>query len=333
MAYERSDFFFDWDGRHYLLIADEGYPPLHPPEGGYRAEAAFFPLLPMLTRGLATIAPLSTTASAVVVATVTSLTAAVAVWFLMRQELGGDAGGTRGIALWVAWPASLSLSMFYSDALMVAAAALCLLALRRRLWFVAGVAALLASAARPNGIVLVLPCAWAALQAIRQHRDLLAVVAPLLAPLGAIGYFAFLHLRFGDFWMWFEAQRLGWGQEASFTRLFLVRALIDGLREPDARFDLLIAGSAGVVALALLLWMWRDRISPEAALYATGIVVLALASSFGASTPRFVLQAFPLFIAPARRLQGVPFTFTAMVMSGGLAMMTILATATRLLLP
>lgn len=333
VAYDRADFFFDWDGAHYRRIAAEGYPPLHPPEGGYRADAAFFPLLPLLARALSSFTFLSISASGVLIATLSSLTAVVAVWFAVRDEVADDATATRSLALWVAWPASFSLSMFYSDALMVTAAAACLLALRRRMWLVAGVAALLASAARPNGAILVLPCAWAAVEAIRRDRDLRSLVAPALAPLGTLAYFAYLYAEFDDLWMWFEAQRLGWGQEASLTRFFLVSALVDGIRQPDARFDLLIAGAAGLAAVALVIWMWRDRVTPEYAIFATGIIAVALLSSFGASTPRFVLQAFPLFIAPARRLRQAVFTPVVMASCGGLALMTVLITATRQLLP
>jgi hypothetical protein len=51
-GYRRLPFFSDWDEGVFLRIAHSGYPQLRSPGGGFDATAAFFPLLPLLIRGV-----------------------------------------------------------------------------------------------------------------------------------------------------------------------------------------------------------------------------------------------------------------------------------------
>src|SRR5258708_40318657 len=84
-GYSRGSFFLDWDGAAYLYVARHGYPPLYPPGGGYLAHAAFFPLLPWLTRWLGSLTHLPLEASAFVIVTLSGLGAAVGIWWLALE--------------------------------------------------------------------------------------------------------------------------------------------------------------------------------------------------------------------------------------------------------
>ena len=70
--------------------------------------------------------------------------------------------------------------------MLIVLACVCFWFLLEERWLLAGVAAALASATRPNGVALVAACAVAAFIAIRQRRDWWSLVAPLLAPIGFI---------------------------------------------------------------------------------------------------------------------------------------------------
>ena len=74
-------------------------------------------------------------------------------------------------------------------------------------WLLAGVAAGLATATRPNGIALFAACAVAAAIAIHRRRDWLSLIAPLLAPVGFISFQLFLPGHTGESWPWFRVQR------------------------------------------------------------------------------------------------------------------------------
>ena len=333
-GYDRSKLFLDWDAQHYFYIAQNGYPPLYPPEGGYLAHTAFFPLLPWLTRALDVITPFSLRFTAFAVANLTALAAVVAVWLLARDTFASDERkATNAVVLLVMWPASIAFSMFYSDALFIALAAACLLALRHEHWVWAGVAAMFATATRPNAIALGAACAWAALTAIRKRRDYRALIAPALVPLGMLAYFVYLQVALGDFFMWFEAEEVGWGGGFDFGRHFVVDLVVEGLRHPTARLDLLMSGAAGLLGIALLVWAIVDRMPIEQILFAGVVLVMALGASFGASIPRYVMDAFPLVFAPAARLTPNGTVVSAAFSAGLLALFSLLVMLTRLTTP
>jgi hypothetical protein len=300
-AYRRSSFFLDWDGAHYLYIAQNGYPPLYPPEGGYLAYSAFFPLLPWLTRWLSWVTHLPLTTSAFLIVTSAGLAAAVGIWWLALETLGDREGAKRTVMLAMVWPASFVLSMNYNDGLLIAFAAGCLIALRRQRWIWAGVAAILASLTRPDGVALTLACAWCAFSAIRATHSLRPLVAPLMAPLGMVGYFTFLAIRLHDPLLWFKAEQRGWNAGFDFGHTYF-RNLTLVVREPTKHLDLVPSVVAGIVFILLILWACFERLPVEQILYSGAILVLTLGSGFGGSIPRFAFHAFPLLIAPGKRL-------------------------------
>ncbi|HET9077308.1 MAG TPA: mannosyltransferase family protein [Acidimicrobiales bacterium] len=301
-GYRRMGFFTDWDATPYLSIAEHGYPPPYPPTGGFDAHIAFFPLLPGLIRALHLVG-VGDRSAGILVANAATLTALCVLWILAR-EVTSPSTASRTAVLLAFWPASFVLSMIYSDSLLILFAAGCLLALIRQRWMTAGALGLLASAARPNGLVLVLCCAWAAGNQWRKRRALYPLVSVVLAPLGAAGYFAYLWDRFGSPTIWFTAEHRGWGQGFDFGRRWVSDILV-ALQHPTGRVDLVASSVAGIIAIALVAWMIRERLPAVLTIYSAGIVVLALGSGFGGSIPRFCLDAFPMFIAPAIRLKGV----------------------------
>ena len=333
-GYRRSKFFFDWDAWHYLTIARDGYPPLFPPEGGYRAESAFFPLLPWLTRWVDVVTPFPLRHTAIGVALLVSLGSVVMLWLLAEATLADERAATRAVVLVVLWPSSVVLSMFYSDGLFILLAAACFLAVRRDRWLLAGLAALLATATRPNAIALAPALGVAALLAWRRTGSFRPFVAPLLAPLGMLGYFLFLHVRLGNFFLWFEAEEQGWGAEGfDFGRHFVQDLLLDGLRQPTERFDFVMSAIAGLIGIALLVWAVRVRLPVEQLVYAAIALALVLGAGFGASIPRYVMDAFPLFFAPAARMRDEGAAAWGFVSAGLLGCFTLVVAVTRLVTP
>ncbi|HEX4979425.1 MAG TPA: glycosyltransferase family 39 protein [Acidimicrobiales bacterium] len=335
-GYDPGSLRFDWDAQHYLYIAEHGYPPLYPPEGGYLAHTAFFPLLPWATRALDLVTPFSLRTTATLVAQVSGALAAVMVWLLARETVGGDRRAAIATAFVVLWPASVVFSMFYTDALFVALGAACLLALRRRWWLAAGAAAMFASALRPTGAALGAACAWAAVAEIASKRttgSLRSLIAPALAPLGGLAYFTFLYVKFDDFFLWFEAEEVGWGGGFDFGRHFVSDHVMQGLAHPVRDFGLFVSGVAGLCVLALLVWAIVDRLPAEHVVMSAVVVVLALGTGFGASVPRYLLGAFPLAFVPARRLPDLAAGGVAMVAAAGLAVFTLVIALTRVVAP
>jgi hypothetical protein len=300
-GYRRPSFFSDWDAAHYLTIARSGYPQLQSAGHGFDATAAFFPLLPLLTRVVHEATRLSVRTSGVLVATAAALAAFCVIWALFR-EIVGARRATIALAFLAAWPASFVLSMVYSDGLLLLFAAACLLALRHERWWPAFAFSVLAGMSRPDGIVLAVCCAWAAYAAWKQTRRWLPWITVLGAPIGFAGYLAYLWHALGTPKAWYTAEHRGWHNGFDFGKAFWSHAFT-ALHHPTARIDLVASTLAGIVGIALVLWMIHDRLPATLTIYAAGIVGLAVGSSFGGSIPRFCLDAFPIFLVPAVRFR------------------------------
>lgn len=322
-----------WDGQHYLQIVREGYPPTLPggADGTAQSVHAFFPGFPMLVRAVVAVTGLAPNTAAVVTTMVMGAVAAALVWLLAR-DLAGEEVATRAVLLFSFFPGSFVLGMIYSEGAFLAFAAACLLALHRRWWVVAGLAAAAAGATRPTGLVLVACCGWAAFEAVRRRRDWLALAAPALAPLGFVVWSLFLAAHTGSATSWLRSQQDGWGQGFDFgahtgrsVGSFLIHPLDDFNR------SVCVLTIAAVVAGGVLMWRWR----PPAVLwiYTAGIIAPAVLSAILTSTPRFALTAFPLQIAAARSLSGTAFAVTLAQCAALMAMLMLMAETSLVFTP
>lgn len=324
-----------WDGQHYVTIITQGYPATPPQGSGGTAQTvhAFFPGYPLLVRGLRSLTGMAAIPAAVAVSIMLATVAAALIWLLAR-DLTDEAVATRAVALFSFFPASFVLGMAYSEAVFLAFAAGCLLALHRRQWLIAGLAAAAAGATRPTGLVLALCCLWAAMAAVRRRREWLALAAPLLAPLGFVAWSVFLEVHTGSGTAWLRSHERGWNQGFDLgvnTAVYIGRFMAAPLRN----FNLTVAvPTLAVLAVGLvLLWRWRPRPPVIIFIYTLGIVVPAVASAVLISTPRFVLSAFPLHIAVARSLTGNAFAVVLAVSAATMAMLMMVALLTFSLTP
>jgi hypothetical protein len=295
-----------WDGGWYIDTAIIGYQHQLPMADGHVAQNffAFFPLYPMSIRLFHGFG-LSPLKAALVVSALAGAIAAVLVWFLLERLWGRDAAD-RGTALFCFFPGSVVFSLAYSEALMLALAAGCLLALVSRRWLIAGVLAALGTATRPNALALVAACAWAAGVAVWKRREWRALLAPALAPVGFVTYMAFVGERTGMADAWYRTQHEAWGERIS--PLALWHHLQDFVEHPfaNANVDLRVYGAV-FIAITLILLI---RARPPGAIlaYTIVVVVLALGAQTLGARPRFVLTAFPLVAVLGRYVRGVGFS-------------------------
>lgn len=335
----------EWDGSWYLSVAVQGYPSA-PPELYGQAVAnnlVFFPLYPLTIRGLSRITGLSALSSGVVIALFFGLVATLLLWVLV-ERVCDEQVAHRSILLFCFFPSSVFLSMVYAESLMLTLTMLCLLALlsaRRqkygpalsRRWVGAGVAGALATASRPNAVALCACCLWEAVRAIRRDREWNAAIAPLLAPVGFVGFMLFLWARTGEPAAWFRVEHEAWGERfdfgiQSFKEIWMTAP--DPLGVPP-EMALQVLGLAFTLAAGYLLWRWR----PPAviAIYTAAILFLCLSSSILGARPRFVLTAFPLIVAVARALDGWHFAVVLSVSVLAMIGLAMVYTAPMLAVP
>ena len=319
-----------WDASWYLLIARYGYfpPPAQFPIA-HGSATAFFPVWPLLLRGLSDVSGLTPVVVGVGLAFVIGAAASVAIWYLVRRLCDAEVAD-RAVVLWVFFPGAVVLSMVYSEALAILLCAVCLLALLERRWLVAGLAAGVATGVHPEAVVLVLCCLWAAGVAVREDRDWWALTAPVLSVAGVAGYFLYLWNATGDLLGWYHVERDQWGGTGFYhDTVFVVRQSFTHPHDLEAVVPAL--GLLFALAGVYLMIRWRPPVVIW--IYTIGILVSAFDSNMVGARPRVLLTAFPLIVAVARRVGPAAFGTVAAVSGFLLATMTFLLFSLVLVAP
>jgi hypothetical protein len=274
-----------WDARWYRMVAGSGY--LLVP--GRQSDPAFFPLYPVLMRGLHATG-LGYTTSGLVLANAGFLVALVA-FYALTQTMFSDSMARRAVAYLAVFPFGFAFSMVYPESIVLALIALAALAAMRGRWGWAAACAAAAALARPEGLFVALPLAALAWQ--QRHelspRSRGVAIGAVLAPFAAIGSFSlYLWHVLGDPMAWSQAQR-AWGRE--FSPVGAVRA-VEGLGRAFAH-DAWVTRDvvAVVVYLALLAVAARAGVSWPWLVSGLAIVVLPLFSGSFDSIDRFGLLA------------------------------------------
>ena len=293
-----------WDGRWYVRIALHGY-PTSVPQGDFYAgtgrqvqsSVAFFPLYPLLVRGLDRVLPGGADVAGAVLALLIGALATVLVW-MVAERVADRQVADRAAVLFAFSPGAFVLTLVYAEGLLVLLSAACLLALLERRWLLAGVMAALAGATRPNATAVMLACAWAAAVAISNERDWRAAAAPVLAPLGMLAFFVFLWWHTGETLIWFRVESQGWGERIDFGRSNL-GVFADLFTRPLHNPNHLVLAASMVAAVVLMVILVRAKLPAILNVYTLSGLGLVLASHINAR-PRFIFVAFPLVIALAK---------------------------------
>lgn len=145
-----------WDGAWYERIATEGYPDQLPvnTQGQVRQnEWAFYPVFPLLAKGLMLLTGLPFAVAGPVMATALGYAAAVMMGLMLRERVGA-AAALGGVALFAAFPAAPTLQVAYTESLATLLLCAVLWLLIRERWWAAGAVALLTGLARPIALPL-----------------------------------------------------------------------------------------------------------------------------------------------------------------------------------
>lgn len=314
--------FLVWDSGLYLQLIEHPYLSNPPDRGVY----AFFPLFPMLGHALTVFPGLGALEAGLVVGALAGAAAAVVLWLLCRSLLGEQVAD-RAVALFAFFPASFVMSGLYAEGVMIAVSAGCLYALVTRQWLLAGVLAAVGTASRPNAVALIAACAWASLAAIALRREWRSLVAPLLSPLGILGFFALLRVRTGSWSTWFDVERDLWHER--FTLLAMRDQWNYFWGAPFANTNTTAVWFGALLGLVGLVLLVRARLPFVLTVYTVVVLALAACSATLGPRPRFVMTAFPLFFAYALHLRGVAFSAVlgiSATLLGGLALMTVSTT-------
>jgi len=296
-----------WDGGWFQRVAVDGYPHGYTfgTNGELEAnELAFFPLYPMLIRGVSALGVSAGTAG-IAVAWAASVGAAVAL-HLLGTSLYGKRAGWALVAICCSAPVSVVLSMAYSEGLFLALVAGMLVAAHRRVWWAAGLLGLGAALTRPTGAAAAVALAVAVIIELRRpdaRNKWVAVLAALAALAGVPAFLGWVALRVGDPSAWFKIQSAGWGTAFDYgasTLTFLGKTLSSGDGWIPVSVALLLLVAFGAAAVALFGRPWL----PLAVYGILAMVLVYGQAGFYHSKPRLLLPVLltllPAVVAAAR---------------------------------
>ena len=309
----------NWDGMWYLSTAATGYP--HHVELTTQNTLGFFPLYPLLMRVTGRGLGVPYWQSGLAISLVTGAIATVLIGRLARMWWG-EGAARRAVLFFCLFPGSIVFSMVYTEGLLLALVAGCMLAIERRRWLLAGVLAGLSTAVGPVALAIIPACGVAALAEFRRRgwrdgRSWRSLLAPVLAPAGIGGFAIFLWIWTGTPFASFQTQRYDWHETTTPLALYRVaKTLIEqaigvaGPPHPNVDLNLVAAllGTAFLVWALIHLWRSRGHVPLYAIVWTVVIGFMTVTSNATPPNARMLICAFPAVLVVAAHLRGRAYT-------------------------
>ncbi|MBE3558952.1 MAG: glycosyltransferase family 39 protein [Ktedonobacteraceae bacterium] len=314
-----------WDTGHYIHIATYGYTE------SWRT--AFFPLYPLLIKGLS---PLVTSPliAGLLISNIAGLIMCTVLYQLVREDFEHEMA-RRTVLFLSLFPTAFFFLAAYNESLFLCLVLLCFYHIRRGHWWLAGLFGMGASLTRSAGVFLLLPFCY---EYLRQHEfrwttlrpQLTNAISMALIPLG-VGIFAFYcYARFDDALAFSHAQS-HWGRYFTVPwwgamKSFFAIKHSSGLLSFQALHNLLDLVPTLLILTLILLGLfgpWRfPRSYLSYSLYAITLFLFLQSVPINwiafplQSQGRYMLEIFPAFIVLARLGEYEPLQLTYRMVSG-----------------
>ncbi len=320
-----------FDAGFYVDIAMHGYwsaSTLHT-----YSNWAFYPLFPMLIYPLGHLFGGSLDAfelAGLLISNVAALVAVSYLYLLVHREFGMQIA-SRTLILLALFPTSFYLSAIYSESVFLACSVACIYYAREHHWWLAGLCGGLATLARAQGILLLVPVLWeywqvlsdryaplpdgnsgastreqarhwlssrlrGPLLAARGLRNWLSLFALALIPAGLLAFMLYAKIQTGDFLATFHNQKWGWGRHFEFPWQTLSDTLTHPLAANPMEWNFwLLNLLAAAIFLGFTVWAFR-KLPLTYAFYTLVMVLLPISTSRLNSVSRYYLVVFPALI-------------------------------------
>jgi Mannosyltransferase (PIG-V) len=288
-----------FDGLWFLRIAAHGY-------ANGDGSAAFFPLYPIIIRGVSFAIGGHPLAAALLISNASFAGSLVVMYALTMREIGSVDVARRSVLYVAVFPTSFFFLAPYSESLFLLLVLLMFWFVRKDRWAPAALAAAGAALTRNLGVLLVVPLAVEAYQQWRSHgRYLVRRLAWSLAPvLAVIPYLLYWQAVSGD-WLAPKNQQANWDRVPENPLLTMAKGTHEAWRwigiYPGGYhlLDWLIVVPVLAAAVYVLVrfrptygaYVWASLLPP---------LVFVFAGRPLMSLPRFALTLFPIFWAFAR---------------------------------
>jgi hypothetical protein len=295
-----------WDVMHYVEIAYLGYAHHEP-------LSAFFPLFPLLIRGLGTLfggSIMADYAAGILLANGCFYGVLVLFYYLVWKDYGQTVA--RYALIYLAFnPYGIFFFVGYTESLFLLLSLAVFIFLRRGGvldWWLAGLCGCLAALTRPTGIILLVPFLVLFVQRFgictiftreNWQQKLNAVLAMALVPAGLLIYLGYLWITFGNPWIFRLEETVIWQRYTAFPWVGTVEAIkaVELVRlfwERDIA-DLTFT----FVPLIVLIAGWK-RLPLHYSLFSAAMVLFVLCQPCQfeglMSVPRYLLVGFPIIL-------------------------------------
>jgi hypothetical protein len=303
--YLKSPFLWAWanfDGEHYLSIAQWGYKPL---------QYFFFPVFPLITRLISQIFDSSLKTylfSGLLLNHLFLFIAIYGFWKLINLDYS-ESIAKKTLILLLLFPTSFFFICFYNESLFLMLVVWSFYLARKKKWFISSILAGIAGATRVIGILLLpaLIIEWFLQRKKEKKGNIFSLLSILFfSPLGLIIYLVYLQMRVGDPLEFFHTVGL-FGAQRSTNLILLPQVfyryifkILPSLDFPNfiASFPIVLESFMGSLFLILIIvGIFRIRFSYWL-FFAGGYLIPTLAGSFS-SLSRYVVVLFPAFILMA----------------------------------
>lgn len=293
--------FGNFDGVHYLTIANSGYMAQY--------TQVFFPLYPMFLGMLNFIGSFQ---AGLMVSNLLFLVSLFLYFKLLIVDYSQNTA-FKSILLILLLPTSFYFGSVYSESLFLSLALLCLIFIRKKNFLIAGVFAGLASATRIFGLgllmvliiefFLIMKCQKIALNS---SKFLSGVLGILMAPLGFVVYAVYLQVKFGD-WLFFLNAQPVFGAERSNQPFILlpqvffryIKILLTVPIDSLIYFNAALEFSVAILFLILIIFSFK-KVRLSYWIFSSVCFILPTLTGTFSSMPRYALMGFLLLPLVAR---------------------------------
>lgn len=286
-----------WDSFWYIDIAEHGYSDVgRNPLDRNQANYAFFPLYPLLMRGLGMILGNNYYLAGVIISNLCLL---VSCYFLCKLvRLNSDRETSlRSVKFLLLSPTAFIFSGVFTESLYLMLAIFCFYFVEKRQWLFAGIAGFFLSLSRSVGVLILIPLLYEYLKS--KNFKLKAIKYDLLflglIPLGLALFAIYNHQLTGDYFAFTKIQS-AWNRALNNPISTLIGAIRRGLAQDKIRP--LVEASFSISAIALLLGFFR-RFPVSYWLFSLYSIFIPLLTGID-SMPRYLLPIFPLYILIAQ---------------------------------
>lgn len=301
------------DAPHYCSIAENWYAST----GEDRLLIVFFPMLPLLMRGLNLLTH-NSFVSAQIINTLASCSAAGVLYLTLRPLLG-EKKARLAPFIWLLLPGSIFLNSGMTEPLFMLFTVLCFYALQKKKYLAAGIAAACAGFTRSPGVLLAVPLAIEGIgycvRRARSGKKVGSAIAEIALSLviSTFGTLAYLYINkvvAGDWFMFSVYQKSNWSQGLGFffdTARYMYQRAIGDLKAAlgSGAFNgtnitsvfVLFLPTVALIVLTPLLILRRARKLPAAyTLHFLAYFALAMGCTWLLSAMRY-LSVVPAIIA------------------------------------